>query len=381
MLSMKQTRFGAAAVLLFLFTQFCPGMPTEKKAFGALPDGRPVTLYTLKGPRGLIVEVMDYGATIVRVLTADRTGKVDDVALGFANAADYATKSPYFGCAVGRVANRIGDARFTLNGRKYTLAANNTPGGVPCSLHGGTVGFDKVFWKTESCEIDGLPALRFEYVSKDGEEGFPGTVQVRMVYSLTPDNGLRIDYTATTDADTPLNLTNHSYFNLKGEGSGDVADHELTLNAAQFTPVNRGLIPTGELRPVKGTPFDFATPHRVGERIDGADEQLVFGGGYDHNFVIDRKGAGLELAATVYEPTTGRVLEVLTTEPGVQFYSGNFLDGTLVGKAGKPYVHRGSVVLETQHYPDAINQPNFPSIVLRPGETFRSSTVFRFSTR
>lgn len=371
------------AVLLFFLASVWlrAAVSVETKPYGKLSDGRPVTLYTLIGPHGLTAEIMDYGATVVSIRTPDRAGKVADVALGFSNLDDYVRESPYFGAVVGRVGNRIAHARFTLDGKMYALAANNSPGDIPCSLHGGNVGFDKVMWRAHATEAGGLPALRLEYLSKDKEEGYPGNLKVSVVYSMTPDNGLRIDYAATTDAATPVNLTNHSYFNLKGEGNGDGLDHELTLHASRYTPVDKGLIPTGEICPVEGTPFDFTTPHRIGERINLDNEQLKFGGGYDHNWVIDRKGTGLELAATVYEPTSGRVLEVLTTEPGVQFYSGNFLDGTIIGKSGKPYPYRSTVVLETQHYPDSINRPEFPSTVLRPGATFKSSTVFRFSTR
>lgn len=378
---MKLSRLLSFALILLVGARIASSAPLEKKPFGQLADGRAVTLYTLTGPKGLVVEVMDYGATIVSVLTPDRAGKVADVTLGFSNFKDYAEKSPYFGSVVGRVANRIADARFSLDGKTYILAANNSPGDLPCTLHGGNKGFDKVIWHAEPTEIGGLPALRLSYLSKDGEEGFPGNLNVQVVYSMTPDNGLRIDYEATTDAPTTVNLSNHAYFNLKGEGNGNTLDHELTLNARWYTPVNKGLIPTGEISPVEGTPFDFTTPHRVGDRVGVVDEQLKFGGGYDHNYVIDRKGTDLELAATVYEPTSGRVLEMLTTEPGIQFYSGNFLDGKIVGKSGQPYVYRSSVVLETQHYPDSINQPKFPSTVLRPGETYKSATVLRFSTR
>lgn len=378
---MKPHRFILGVTLFLALARAVMAAPVDKRPFGKLADSRAVTLYTLAGPRGLVAEVMDYGATIVSLRTPDRAGKVGDVALGFPDVRDYVKASAYFGSVVGRVANRIGRARFTLDGKTYALAANNAPGGLPCSLHGGNVGFDKVLWKAEPCEVGGLPALRLEYLSKDGEEGFPGNLKVRVTYAMTPDNGLRIDYEATTDAATPLILSNHSYFNLRGEGDGNALDHELTINARQYTPVDQGLIPTGEVNSVVGTPFDFTTPHRIGERINVANEQLKFGGGYDHNFVIDRKGTALEFAATVYEPTSGRVLEVLTTEPGLQFYCGNFLDGTLVGKSGKPYLYRSTVVLETQHYPDSINQPKFPSIVLRPGATYESHTVFRFSTR
>ena len=378
---MRALKLVAWIIGLFALVRLEAAPVIEQKPFGKLPDGRAVTCYTLTGPQGLIVEIMDYGAAIVRIRTPDRAGKSADVALGFSDFGDYVKASAFFGAVVGRVANRIADARFTLDGKRYQLAANNSPGGIPCALHGGNTGFDKVLWRAEPSELDGLPALRLHYLSKDTEEGYPGNLDVRIVYSMTRTNGLRIDYEATTDAATPVNLSNHSYFNLRGEGDGDILDHELTLNASHYTPVNQGLIPTGEIAPVAGTPFDFVAPRRIGERIDASNAQLSLGGGYDHNFAIDRTGAGLELAASVYEPTSGRVLEVLTTEPGLQFYSGNFLDGALVGKSGRPYLYRGAVVLEPQHYPDAINQPKFPSIVLRPNQVYRSSTVFRFSTR
>lgn len=379
--AINRRRIIPAFIALFGVVSFCSAAGIEQKSFGKLPDGREVTLYTLTGSHGFTVEVMNYGATIVSVRTPDRTGKIADVALGFSNLRDYLEKSPFFGSVVGRFANRIAHARFALDGKEYVLAANNSPGDMPCSLHGGNVGFDKVLWHAEASERDGLPVVRLSYLSKDGEEGYPGNLRVVVVYSITKDNGLRLDYEATTDAPTIVNLSNHSYFNLKGEGVGDILDHELMFKATRFTPVDKGLIPTGEIAPVKGTPFDFTKPHRIGDRVEANDEQLKFGGGYDHNWVLDRKGPGLQLAATVYEPTTGRVMEILTTEPGLQFYSGNFLDGKIIGKSGRPYVHRSSVVLETQHYPDSINHPDFPSTILRPGETFRSSTVFQFSTR
>lgn len=355
--------------------------PVTQRPFGKLPDGRAVTLFTLTGPQGLVVEVLDYGATIVAIRTPDRAGRAGDVAPGFTTLEDYLTKSPYFGCTIGRFGNRIAHGRFTLDGRTYQLATNNSPGDIPCSLHGGNKGFDKVLWRATVDTAAALPTLRFEYTSPDGEEGYPGNLRVRLTYSLTADNGLRLDYEATTDAATPVNLTNHCYFNLKGEGEGTILDHELTLHAKRYTPVNAGLIPAGGIQPVAGTPFDFTRPHRIGERIGDAHEQLKLGLGYDHNFVLDRQGAGLEPAATVYEPTSGRVMEVLTTEPGIQFYSGNFLDGTLAGKTGGKILHRGAIALETQHFPDSVNQPDFPSTILRPGGTYRSSTVYRFSTR
>lgn len=355
--------------------------PVGTARFGKLPDGRAVTRYTLAGARGFAVELIDYGASIVSIRTPDRVGKIGDVALGFSDLRGYLESPAFFGSVVGRVANRIADARFTLDGKTYALAANNSPGDMPCSLHGGNVGFDKVLWRATPCEVEGRPAVRFEYLSRDGEEGFPGNLAVNVTYSLTADNGLRLDYVATTDAPTPIALSNHAYFNLRGEGGGTILDHELTIHASRYTPVNKGLIPTGELAPVADTPFDFRTARRIGERIDASDEQLGFGGGYDHNFVIDRRGAGLELVASIYEPTTGRVMEILSAEPGLQFYSGNFLDGKRVGKAGRPYVYREAFVLETQHFPNSVNEPRFPSAVLRPGERYESSTVFRFSTR
>ncbi|MDX2187520.1 MAG: aldose epimerase family protein [Opitutaceae bacterium] len=353
----------------------------SSRPFGNLQDGRKVTLYTLDNGNGFSAEIMDLGGIIVRLNAPDRKGNVADVALGFSNAADYPEKSPYFGAIIGRVGNRIAHGRFTLDGKTYTLAENNKNGGITTNLHGGKVGFDKVFWAAQAEVREGRPTLALSYTSADGEEGFPGTLKVQVVYSLTGDNGLRMDYSATTDKPTPINLTNHNYFNLKGEGEGSILDHVLTLNASRYTPVNAGLIPTGELAPVAGTPFDFRTPETIGAQVDADHTQIKFGLGYDHNFVLDRRGDGLELAATVYEPASGRVLEVLTTEPGLQFYCGNFLDGTLTGKSGKKYVRRGGFCLETQHFPDSINQPAFPSVVLKPGEKYKTTTVYRFSTR
>lgn len=330
---------------------------------------------------GFQVDIADYGGTIVRLLAPDRNGRLDDVTLGFASIEPYPLNSPYFGALIGRVGNRIAGGKFTLEGKTYTLATNNSPGGIPCHLHGGKVGFDKVIWKVEPAKRDGRPALRFLHTSKDGEEGYPGEVAVEVLYSLTDDNGLRIDYSATTTKPTPLNLTNHAYFNLAGEGKGAILGHELTVRAKHYTPVNAGLIPTGKIAEIAGTPLDFTSPHTIGERIETDDEQLRFGKGYDHNFVLDSADGSLALAATVHEPGSGRILEVLTTEPGLQFYSGNFLDGSLTGKSGRNYAHRGAFCLETQHFPDSINQPSFPSAVLRPGQTYRSTTIYRFSAR
>ncbi|MEO7599876.1 MAG: aldose epimerase family protein [Opitutus sp.] len=354
-------------------------LPVEN--FGKMADGRAVHLYTLQNQSGFKAVISEYGGTVVSLFAPDRTGKLADVALGFNSLEDYFTKSPYFGCIVGRVGNRIAGATFTLEGKTYTLAANNTPGGIPCQLHGGLRGFDKVLWDAEPTTREDQPALRLRYTSKDGEEGYPGNLAVEVLYSISKDNELRIDYTATTDRPTPVNLTNHSYFNLRGEGDGTILDHEITLQAAKMTPVNAGLIPTGELTTVAGTPFDFTRAHRIGERIEADDPQIKFGLGYDHNFVIDGVAGELRTAAVVGEPTSGRTLEVLTTEPGVQFYSGNFLDGTGVGKSGRRYDYRTGFALETQHFPDSVNQPGFPSTILRPGATYRSTTIYRFSAK
>ncbi len=328
------------------------------------------------------VRVLEHGCTIVGVEVPDREGRLADVALGFSDAAEYRRRHPYFGCVVGRYGNRIAGGRFSLDGREYQLATNNAPGGRPCHLHGGEVGFDQRFWSLERPLGEGASELRFSRVSLNGEEGYPGNLSVGLVYRLTADNALEIEYEATTDAATPVNLTNHSYFNLRGEGSGEtVLEHELKLSASRFLPTNAGMIPTGELRPVAGTPFDFLHPRTIGERIDQPDPQLLGAGGYDHNWVLDSGGGALALAAEVYEPVSGRVLQVLTTEPGVQLYTGNLLDGTCVGKSGRAYQRRGGLCLETQHFPDSPNQPGFPDTVLRPGGTYRSKTVYRFGVR
>jgi aldose 1-epimerase len=353
------------------------------KSFGRTPDAREAQLFTLRNANGLRADVTDYGGTVVRLLTPDRHGRFADVVLGFDAVADYVRHTAYFGAIIGRCGNRIAHGRFSLEGKTYSLATNNDPGSAPCHLHGGIKGFDRVFWQAEPRDTPEGSALRLSYRSVDGEEGYPGNVDATVTYTLTADNALRIDYLATTDRATPVNLTNHTYFNLAGEGAGDVLGHALTLHAERYTPVNAGLIPLGALAPVKGTPFDFTASHTIGERIELPHEQLRFAGGYDHNFVLERRGVGQEFspAATVFEPQSGRLLEVLTTEPGVQFYSGNFLDGSLVGKHGHRYAHRTGFCLETQHFPDSPNHPEFPSVILRPGETFRSTTVYCFSTR
>jgi aldose 1-epimerase len=368
---------GGAASIGASFSQ--PETPV--KSFGSLPDGRQTHLYTLENARGFRADISDFGGIVVNLFVPDKNGRLADVSLGFDNAPQYLKESPYFGALIGRYGNRIASGQFTLDGQTYTLATNNAPGGIPCSLHGGKVGFDKVLWTAQPTVRDGNPTLVLTYVSRDGEEGYPGNLTAEVTYTVTPQNELRIDYQATTDRATPVNLTNHTYFNLQGEGEGTVLDHVLTLRASRTTPVNAGLIPTGEIVPVAGTPLDFTSPHAIGERIGAENEQLHFAGGYDHNWVLDKPPGELALAATVYEPKSGRVMEVLTTEPGVQFYSGNFLDGSLTGKSGKKYPKRGGLCLETQHFPDSPNHPNFPSTILRPGETLRSTTVYRFGAK
>jgi aldose 1-epimerase len=351
------------------------------KSFGPLPDGRSTQLFTLENTRGFRADISDYGGTVVNLFVPDKNGKLADVSLGFDNAAQYRAQSPFFGALIGRYGNRIAHGKFTLDGLTYSLALNDHPGDIPCSLHGGTVGFDKVLWEARPLIIDGNPTLVLTYVSRDGEEGYPGKLTAEVTYTVTPDNELRIDYKATTTKATPVNLTNHTYFNLHGEGEGTILDHVLMMRASRTTPVNAGLIPTGEIVPVAGTPLDFTTPHAIGERIGADNEQLRFGGGYDHNWVLDNQDGKLALAATLYEPQSGRFMEILTTEPGLQFYCGNFLNGTLTGKSGKKYVFRSGLCLETQHYPDSPNHPNFPNTILRPGETLRSTTIYRFSTK
>lgn len=340
--------------------------------FGTLPTGEEVQLFALKNARGVEITITNYGGIVVSLKVPDRGGKVADVVLGFDSLDGYLTRSRYFGAIVGRYANRIGNGRFALDGVEYTLAKNNGNN----HLHGGIKGFDKALWKAAA---EGN-RVTLRHVSRDGEEGYPGTLSATVIYTLTDANELRIDYDATTDKATVVNLTNHSYFNLAGEGQGDILGHVVTLEADRFTPVDEGLIPTGELRNVDGTPFDFRKPAAIGARINDADEQLKRGRGYDHNFVLNGAIGTLRPAARVVEPKSGRVLEVLTTQPGVQFYTGNFLDGSIRGKGGRPYNQRYGFCLETQHFPDSPNKPSFPTVVLRPGDRYRTTTVFRFST-
>jgi aldose 1-epimerase len=349
-------------------------MNIKKEAFGKT-DGKDVYLYTLTNVNGMQVKITSYGGIVTSIIVPDKNGKMADVVLGFDNLEDYITKSPYFGCIVGRYGNRIANGKFTLNGKEYTLAQNNGPN----NLHGGVKSFDKVVWDAEPVKGADSVGLKLTYLSKDGEEGFPGSLNVTVVYTLTNDNELKIENRATTDKTTIANLTHHSYFNLKGQGNGDITDHVLMLNADKYTPTDKTAIPTGELADVKDTPMDFIRATAIGERIDADNEQLKFAGGYDHNWCINRKGDGLELAGTVTENSTGRVLEVYSTAPGVQFYSGNFLDGTITGKDDKVYKKRYGLCLEPQLYPDTPNKPNFPSCVLEPGDTYEHDIVYKFS--
>jgi aldose 1-epimerase len=344
----------------------------SKKVFGKLADDTVVDIYTLTNANGLSASVMTYGATLTELHVPDKNGQFGDVVLGFDNLEQYVKGHPYFGSTVGRVANRIAGGKFTLDGKRYNLAINNAPN----HLHGGLKAFDKVVWKASRVRRSAGPAVRFTYHSPDGEEGYPGNLDVTVVYTLTNQNGLRIEYAARTDRDAPVNLTNHTYFNLVGKE--DVLSHQMLLVADRYVPVDATLIPTGELKAVKGTPMDFTAPHAIGERINevGGDPK-----GYDHCYVLNSGGRSFALGARVSEPTSGRVLEMETTEPGVQFYTGNFLDGSLTGKGGTVYRQYAGFCLEAGHFPDSVHHSNFPSIILRPGQTYRQRTEYRFSTR
>jgi aldose 1-epimerase len=341
--------------------------------FGKLADGTPVELYVLTNGK-LQVKVMTYGAIITGIEAPDRNGQMADVTLGFDSLQGYLGAQPYFGATVGRVANRIAKGKFTLNGQEYSLAVNNGPN----SLHGGLKGFDKQVWKAEEVQCPDGPSVKLSRRSPDGEEGYPGNLDVSVTFTVTANNELRIEYAATTDKATPINLSNHSYFNLAGATSASILSHELMLAADHYTPVDDTLIPTGEIAPVAGTPLDFTRPTGIGARIHEIKADPV---GYDHNFVLDSKGKALTLAARVYEPKTGRLMEMSTTEPGVQFYSGNFLDGTLTGKGGIVYKQYHGLCLEAQHFPDSVHHPNFPSAILEPGSTYTQTTVYKFSAK
>ena len=346
-----------------------------KTPFGFSPDGGAVDLFLLTNDNGMRASITNYGGIVTSLTAPHRNGLLSDVVLGFDNLEHYLAGHPYFGAIIGRYGNRIANGTFTLDGETYALARNNNAN----HLHGGVVGFDKALWSAQPQSVPEGPRLRLTHVSADRDESYPGRLDVAVDYTLTHDNELRVDYHATTDDPTHVNLTNHSYFNLTGADSGEILNHEVQINADHFTPVDEGLIPTGEIRSVEGTPMDFREPATIGARIDTDDEQLRFGSGYDHNFVLNSVDRELSLAARVIEATTGRVMEVLTSEPGVQFYTANFLDGSLTGKGGTAYGRRCALCLETQHFPDSPNKPEFPTTVLRPGEVYESATVYRFS--
>ncbi len=350
-------------------------MTITRRAFGVTNEGATIDCYTLTNSQNLTAEILTYGGTLMALRVPDRNGELDDVLLGFETLAPYLGEHPYFGVLVGRYANRIAGGRFELNGVAYQLARNNGPN----HLHGGPNGFHRQIWKAQERAADDEPSLELTYLSRDGEEGYPGNLAVTVIYTLTEENEVRIDYTATTDADTVVNLTNHAYFNLAGTGT--ILDHELQLFASRFLPTDATSIPLGELRAVQGTPMDFTSPTAIGARIASDDEQIRHGQGYDHNWVLDKGDGVLGLAARLYERSTGRLMEVSTTQPGVQFYSGNLLDGSLTGKGGHNYVKYNGLCLETQHFPDSPNQPQFPSTVLRAGERFHQTTIYSFATR
>ena len=350
----------------------------EKSSFGITKDGQALDLYTLKNVAGMTVKITNYGGIIVSWTAPDKNGKYEDITLGCDSISGYEKGAPFFGALVGRYGNRIAKGKFSLDGKSYTLATNNGTN----HLHGGIKGFDKVVWAATVIESP-QPTLKLTYISKDMEEGYPGNLSVEVVYTLQKDNALKIEYSATTDKATVVNLTNHAYFNLSADMNNTILDHEVILNCNEFLPVDKTLIPTGVLKPVQGTPFDFTTAHKIGERInDTTDMQIKFGGGYDHAWILapqNTEGAGLRIAAVVTEPKSGRSMEVLTTEPAVQFYTGNFLNGTVTGKGGVIYKKRSGLCLETEHYPDSPNQPKFPTTALKPGETYKTTTVYRFS--
>ncbi|MGH9409898.1 MAG: aldose epimerase family protein [Vicinamibacterales bacterium] len=353
------------------------GATVTRAKTGVMFEGRPIERAVLTNAHGIEVTAINYGGIIMSLKVPDKAGALTDIVLGFDSPAGYlqTPPPPYFGAIVGRYANRIAKGKFTLDGKPYTLATNDGPN----HLHGGNRGFDKRMWNMQTDMGEGRASVAFSRVSPDGEEGYPGTLSVRVTYTLTDDNARIVEYHATTDKATPINLTNHSYFNLAGEGSGDILGEQLTINADRYTPIDATSIPTGEIAPVGGTPFDFRQATAIGARIDDDNQQLKNGKGYDHNWVLNRAGGGLQFAARLHDPKSGRTMEVSTTEPGLQFYSGNFLDGTIKGRSGHVYAHRGALCLETQHFPDSPNHANFPSTILRPGVAYNSRTVFTFS--
>lgn len=352
----------------------------EKELFGRTADGKPAHLYTLRNTLGMIARITDYGGAVVSLTAPDKDGRLADVVLGYDTLGDYEKGKSYFGCIVGRCSNRIAGGKFRLAGKEYTLTTNDGKN----HLHGGFKGFNKVVWDGGAAVEEGEPRLTLKYLSKDGEEGYPGNLSASVVYTFTNDGALKIESSARTDKPTIISLSHHSYFNLAGtsaEALKKALSHKLMINAERFTPINAEFIPTGELLPVKGTPFDFTKPTAIGLRIGSGDEQLKFGLGYDHNFVLNKEGGRLSLAARVHEPESGRVMEVLTSEPGLQFYSGNFLNGNDLGKDGAAYPYRSAFCLEPQRFPDSPNQPAFPSVVLEPGKEYSSVIVYRFSAK
>ncbi|MEZ5756860.1 MAG: aldose epimerase family protein [Emcibacteraceae bacterium] len=376
---MKKYIFCPAIVGAFLSLVSC--MTNEEldrisvKQFGMLDDGRAVQVYTLKNSAGNSIDILDLGGIITTINMPDRDGNLADIALGFDNPEQYLTDSPYMGALVGRYANRIARGKFRLDGNEYTLAINN----IGNALHGGIVGFDKKIWQSEPSTTDDAAMLTLSLVSPDGDEGYPGALSATVTYTFDDQNRLTISYHATTDKATVVNLTNHSYFNLNGHNAGSILDHVMMINADRFTPVDETLIPTGEIAPVIGTAFDFESPKPIGRDIGAGEQQIQYGLGYDHNWVLEKSSPNdFELAATVYSPKSGRMIKLYTDQPGLQFYTGNFLDGTVAGKENTNYQKRGAFCLETQHFPDSPNHSNFPTTVLRPGETYETTTVFEF---
>ena len=374
---MHKHRLFLPLILLLSCATLTYAQATVTKAPFGTADGQSVDLYTLRNVHGLEAKITNYGGILVSLKVPDRNGKFDDVVLGFNDLDTYLKGDPYFGALIGRYGNRIAKGRFTLNGVEYKLAVNNGDN----TLHGGLKGFDKVVWTGKEMKTKAGPAVALTYLSKDGEEGYPGNLNVRVVYTLTNNDEIKIDYSATTDKDTVINLTEHSYFNLAGEGNGDILNTIVTINGNRFLPTDAGSIPTGELRNVKGTPFDFLTPHAIGARINQDEEQLKLGNGYDHTWIINGRPGTLRYAAMAYDTTSGRTMQVWTTEPGMQFYTGNFLDGTLTGKSGRIYQRRFGFCFETQHYPDSPNHPAFPTTTLKKGATYRSTTIYRFGSK
>ena len=380
---------GRAAIVFFIITTLnliqtysCQiigdsEMEIKKEIYGTLQDGREVYLFTLKTTDGSELRLMNYGATVLSLRVPDRNGKMENVILGFKDLKDYENIRHFYGAIVGRWGNRINKGRFSLNGKEYILATNDGEN----HLHGGIMGFDRVLWDYEELVYHDLPAVKFSYLSKDGEEGYPGNLKVSVIYTYSEKHELGIYYEMSTDKPTVKNVTNHAYFNLSGYVKSDILNHELVLHADYFLPVVAGLIPTGELRPVKGTPMDFTSPHKIGERINVNDEQIKYGLGYDQCWVINMNESGINNAGYVYDHASGRRMDIFTTEPAIQFYSGNFMDGSDIGQEGLPYRHRSAMCLETQHYPDSPNQNEFPSTVLNPGEVYKSTTIYKFSIK